>query len=96
MCIDVWGPNYAKPSGAPADDPNRLECDEYPFASTYQGARVSTTTHEYPTGNGRIWHGSARPIHWEHNNQGGLALRRFYGANRMLDGDAFDVSATLQ
>jgi hypothetical protein len=95
VCIDVWGPDYAKPPGAPANDPNRRECDEYPFASTYQGARLSTTTHEYPTGNWRNWHGSARPIHWEHNNKGGRALLEFYGANRMLDGDAFDVSATL-
>lgn len=95
ICVDVWGKDYSQPPGLPGPDPNRLDCDEYPFSSTYQGARLATTSHEYPTGNWRAWHGSARPINWQQNQEGGNALGAFHGAHRLLDGDAFDVSATL-
>jgi hypothetical protein len=70
VCVDVWGPNYAT---------GGLECDEFPFQSTYEGA------HRSSGGDWTRWHGSARPIPGNENLQGGLALQAFYGQNRILD-----------
>ncbi|RSM51347.1 hypothetical protein DMB66_42000, partial [Actinoplanes sp. ATCC 53533] len=87
ICRDVWGPDYAT---------GGMECDEYPFRSTYEGSSTSTN------GNPARWHGSARPIDGAQNGQGGTALSNFYGAQRLLDngdpavpgsyGDAFYVN----
>ncbi|OXM44812.1 NucA/NucB deoxyribonuclease domain-containing protein [Amycolatopsis alba] len=76
ICRDVWGPGYA------AGD---MECDEYPFRTTYEGASESTG------GQPGNWHGSARPIPRADNGNGGTELGKFYGANRVLDRDAFTV-----
>ncbi|MBP2479703.1 hypothetical protein JOF53_008575 [Crossiella equi] len=68
-CKDVWGTEY------PA---TKYNCDEYPFASTYQGAARGNY--------------SARPIDKNDNQQGGgRALNDMYRDSRMLDGDAFYV-----
>lgn len=77
ICRDVWGESYT------ADG---LECDEYPFQSTYEGSATSTN------GNPHNWQGSARPIDGGDNGRGGTALGLFYGRNRILDGDAFRVT----
>lgn len=76
ICQDVWGDNYAA---------GGLQCDEYPFASTYQGAAESTGNQPFS------WHGSARPITGADNVTGGSLLGAFYGANRVLDKDRFYV-----
>ncbi|MEV0131774.1 hypothetical protein AB0H83_25345 [Dactylosporangium sp. NPDC050688] len=86
ICTEVWGPEY--PAGG-------LQCDEYPFQSTYEGSSTSTG------GNPRQWHGSARPIDGAENGAGGTLLGNFYGAQRLIDtgdpavsgsyGDAFYV-----
>ncbi|HLL66912.1 MAG TPA: hypothetical protein VK453_14420 [Micromonosporaceae bacterium] len=73
VCRDVWGLTY--PDG-------NLECDEYPFRSTHEGAYVSTGG-----GSGR-WNGSARPIDGDENRRGGTHLGNFYGMNRVLDENA--------
>lgn len=59
-----------------------LECDEFPFASTYQGASFSANN----------W--SARPISAADNNAGGTKLRIFFNADRVLDWNAFAVGVS--
>lgn len=71
-CHDVWG-NY---------EGTRLQCDEYPFSSTHEGANA---------GNDRY---SARLIDGDDNEAGGRRLNSMYTANRILDGDPFYVKVT--
>ncbi|MGW7405929.1 NucA/NucB deoxyribonuclease domain-containing protein [Streptomyces sp. NPDC054833] len=59
--------------------PPGKQCDEYPFASTWQGAS---------TGGG---HFSWRMINAGQNEEGGKALGRFYLYNRILEKDKFLV-----
>ncbi|MEV2279140.1 NucA/NucB deoxyribonuclease domain-containing protein [Nocardiopsis sp. NPDC049922] len=68
-CDDIWG-EY---------DGSLLNCDEYPFSSTYEGAA---------TGDDRY---SARLIDADDNQEAGRRLGRFYREHRILDGDAFYV-----
>ncbi|MEV0134859.1 hypothetical protein AB0H83_41185 [Dactylosporangium sp. NPDC050688] len=87
VCVDVWGDGAATPN---------LNCDEYPFASTYEGAYWSTTEADGDTNGWMQWNGSARMI-GEIDNQdaGNLYLNnRFYKANRILDNDKFFVAIT--
>lgn len=58
------------------------ECDEYPFASTYQGARMASGNY------------SVRKIHRTDNQEAGAYLAAFYGAWRIIDTDPFWVVAT--
>jgi hypothetical protein len=60
----------------------RLRCDEYPFASTYEGSLK---------GNNRF---SVRLIESTDNEAGGRMLDSMYIANRVLDGDPFYVKIT--
>lgn len=78
VCKDVWGENYAQ---------GGLQCDEYPFASTYQGGKYG------PANNGGFLRFSARPIPGDDNNAGGGTRlgQKFYWENRILDGEAFYV-----
>ncbi|MFF6779014.1 NucA/NucB deoxyribonuclease domain-containing protein [Streptomyces sp. NPDC012637] len=71
-CKKIWG-DY---SGT------RLQCDEYPFASTYEGSLK---------GNNRF---SVRLIEGTDNEAGGRMLNSMYIANRILDGDPFYVKIT--
>jgi hypothetical protein len=73
-CKDVWG-EY---------DGTRLQCDEYPYASTYEGANARD-------GDALINRYSARLIDGDDNEAGGRRLNAMYRANRMLDGDAFYI-----
>jgi hypothetical protein len=73
-CVQYWGAGYTQGG--------TLDCDEYPFRSTYQGA--STTA----------WNYSARPILKEHNRSGGGSLGAFYTNQRILNGDPFLVYLT--
>ncbi|SCF18887.1 Deoxyribonuclease NucA/NucB [Micromonospora carbonacea] len=78
VCKDVWGDNYAA---------GGLQCDEYPFASTYQGGKYG------PDSSGGLLRFSARPIPGDDNNAGGGSRlgQKFYWENRILDGEAFSV-----
>lgn len=80
QCKRYWGANYTQ-GGA-------LECDEYPFASTYEGA----AEHDYDA-DARKFNFSVKPIPKADNGAGGNLLRSFYAKNRMLDGmgDGFIV-----
>ncbi|MET7305282.1 NucA/NucB deoxyribonuclease domain-containing protein [Embleya sp. NPDC005575] len=71
VCTEVWG-DWAG---------QRLDCDEYPFAATKEGASLSDG------------HFSARLIDRDDNQRVGSRLgSTFYGEHRMLDGDAFLVT----
>ncbi|MFF1376208.1 hypothetical protein [Streptomyces sp. NPDC058308] len=63
------------------------ECDEYPFASTWQGAK---STEQYPND---PWKFSIRYIDKKSNRDAGNALQRFYYSNHVLaTGDAYRVA----
>jgi hypothetical protein len=74
-CEDIWG-DYSG-SG--------LECDEYPFASTYEGANRQDSTGK------NVNRYSARLIDGTDNGNGGNVIGAVYSANRMLDNDPFYV-----
>ncbi|CUW33346.1 NucA/NucB deoxyribonuclease domain-containing protein [Streptomyces reticuli] len=67
----------ACPSSRPR--PQGKSCDEYPFATTWQGAS---------TGSGKF---SWRMINARQNSQGGNALNNFYTYNRIIEKDRFLV-----
>jgi hypothetical protein len=74
-CRLYWGPKYTA---------NKTkQCDEYPFATTYENsARVdATTSYDY----------AVRPIKKEHNETAGFPYGAWLGADRILDGDPFFV-----
>ncbi|WP_328443713.1 NucA/NucB deoxyribonuclease domain-containing protein [Streptomyces sp. NBC_00386] len=79
QCKRYWGPNYT--SGG-------KECDEYPFASTYEGAAEHSYDPEV-----REFNFSAKPIPGDDNQAGGSLLKSFYAKNRVIDGldDGFIV-----
>ncbi|OII59588.1 hypothetical protein BJP40_13310 [Streptomyces sp. CC53] len=60
----------------------RLQCEEYPFARTYEGSLK---------GNNRF---SVRLIEGTHNEAGGRMLNSMYITSRTLDGDPFHVKTT--
>ncbi|MEU3500627.1 FG-GAP-like repeat-containing protein [Streptomyces hundungensis] len=68
-CKDVWG-DY---------DGTKLNCDEYPFASTYEGSAKGDKKY------------SARLIDADDNQKVGRDLNDVYTLNRVLDNDAFYV-----
>jgi hypothetical protein len=85
VCRSVWGRNYARPAnGQP------LECDEYPFASTYEGSAQSKFDSSAAPNNF-----SALPVDGSQNGSAGSQLKNFYLWNRILNtptDDGFYVS----
>nr|WP_239085294.1 hypothetical protein [Streptomyces halstedii] len=71
-----WGSDYA--TSVPGV--NR-ECDEYPFASTYEGAAQHAKDSSKPKDNY-----SARPLPKTDNGAAGNILKAFMDRNRILDG----------
>ncbi|MEU9397788.1 NucA/NucB deoxyribonuclease domain-containing protein [Streptomyces sp. NPDC048324] len=71
VCIAV-DPKYASKG---------LECDEYPFASTYEGSAQSIYDETKPKKNF-----SARAIDGTENGAGGTQLASYYSDNRIIDG----------
>ena len=63
------------------DDGQRNDCDEYPFASTYQNANAAVPPRAF----------AVRPVLSSHNRSVGGSLNAFYGRDRILDGDEFYV-----
>ncbi|MFF4983803.1 hypothetical protein ACFY3O_27590 [Streptomyces sp. NPDC001046] len=80
QCKRYWGANYTH-GGA-------RECDEYPFATTYEGA----AEHDYDA-DAKKFNFSVKPIAKEDNGAGGSLLLSFYAKNRIIDGmeDGFIV-----
>ncbi|MGW2378262.1 NucA/NucB deoxyribonuclease domain-containing protein [Kitasatospora sp. NPDC001683] len=69
-CNEVWG-DYSG-SG--------LQCDEYPFSSTYEGANKGDKRY------------SARLIDGKDNGDGGNMIKDVFTTNRILDNDPFYVT----
>ncbi|MFD0271373.1 NucA/NucB deoxyribonuclease domain-containing protein [Streptomyces sp. NPDC127106] len=78
-CKRYWGANYTD---------GGKECDEFPFASTYEGSAVE----EYDVNVERN-NFSVQPVPGDQNGAAGTLLRGFYNANRIIDGpeDGFIV-----
>ncbi|MEU5161193.1 hypothetical protein AB0G74_16515 [Streptomyces sp. NPDC020875] len=71
-CVHYWGPNYTA---------GGKECDEFPFASTYQGAAQKTDEPSAPADNY-----SALPLPKADNSKAGSMLGAFMDRYRILDG----------
>jgi len=83
-----------------------LSCDEYPPASTYQGAarqpNPSVSGRTFPWCNNTLpYPHTTGPVGWsrcminaQHNSEGGGALSTFYLTNRVIDNDAFFIWVT--
>ncbi|WP_456317131.1 NucA/NucB deoxyribonuclease domain-containing protein [Streptomyces mirabilis] len=73
QCGRYWGANYTN---------GGKECDEYPFATTYEGG----AEHDYDP-EVRKFNFSVKPIPKDDNRAGRNLLQGFYGNNRVIDGD---------
>jgi hypothetical protein len=73
QCVRYWGPNYTN---------GEKECDEYPFASTYEGAAEVEYDPDVTKFNF-----SVKPIPRDDNRAGGLILKSYYAKNRIVDAD---------
>jgi len=73
-CRKYWGTGYSQN--------NTMQCDEYPFQSTYQGSAM---------GGAGTSHFSVQVIPTDQNRAGGAELNDFYNAQRILDQDKFYV-----
>ncbi|RSN19921.1 hypothetical protein DL990_40870 [Amycolatopsis sp. WAC 01416] len=62
---------------------NPRQCDECPFASTYQNAAKVVENSG--------WSFAAKPIAKDANEKGGGMISNWYGREHMLDGDEFYV-----
>jgi hypothetical protein len=74
VCRKYWGKGYSKG--------NTMQCDEYPFQSTYQGSS---------SGGAYSSHFSVDVISTAHNKVGGQHLLAFYYDQRIIDHDQFYV-----
>lgn len=81
-CVKFYGPNYAE---------GGKQCDEFPFATTYQGSAGS----DYDPYQERK-NFSVQAIDGKSNEAGGTLLAQFYDLNRLIDGpdDGFLVKIT--
>lgn len=75
-CIKHWGSDYAT-----SDPAGPRECDEYPFASTYEGAAQP----QYDSSAAKNNY-SARPLAKADNRAAGNILAQFLDRNRIVDG----------
>ncbi|PLW65318.1 hypothetical protein C0036_27195 [Streptomyces sp. DJ] len=80
QCKRYWGDGYS--------NGGTRECDEYPFAATYEGAAEP----DYDP-DAKKFNFSVRPIPKDDNGAGGNILLSFYAKNRLIDGmeDGFVV-----
>ncbi|WBB52375.1 hypothetical protein [Verrucosispora sp. WMMD573] len=85
VCRDVWGEGSATPN---------LNCDEYPMASTREGAYTGSGGADGNPDGWKTWHGSARLISEIDNQESGQRYLNigFYQPQRIIDGDAFFVA----
>lgn len=74
----LYGANYTqRPDGL------RNDCDEYPFAATYQNANYDTV------GTAATW--AVKPVYLSHNRSAGSILGIWFNDDHLLDGDPFFV-----
>jgi hypothetical protein len=85
VCTDVWGPGGSTPN---------LNCDEYPFASTREGAYTGSSASTGNTNGWLTWQGSSRLIGEVDNQDSGrdYLFNGFYTKQRILDNDPFFVA----
>jgi hypothetical protein len=77
-CVRLFGANYTQgPNGVIRD------CDEYPFASTYQSANYDTV------GTASTW--AVKALDRSHNRSAGSILGDYYVLDHILDEDPFFV-----
>ncbi len=76
-CVRYFGEDYAKDS----DGTGKRDCDEFPFASTYEGAAQKKFYSDAKQDNY-----SALPINNRENRAGGIILSQFLKKNRVVDG----------
>lgn len=79
-CKEKWGPDYTK-----RDDGKVNECDEFPFATTYEGAFTVTPN--------MLRTYAVRPVLREHNGAAGGRWGEFLAQDHLLDGDPAFVTA---
>ncbi|MFF4403801.1 FG-GAP-like repeat-containing protein [Streptomyces sp. NPDC001404] len=77
-CKKWFGKNYSSQNGG-------QDCDEYPFASTYDGSWTGNANRD------AIDHFSVRALPSTDNQQGGRDLEEWYREQRILDHDQFFV-----
>ncbi|MGV9993482.1 NucA/NucB deoxyribonuclease domain-containing protein [Streptomyces sp. NPDC003374] len=82
-CTKYWGRNYSQGG--------KKECDEFPFASTYEGAAGSTYNPRQDPLNF-----SVMPVSKDSNGVAGNLLAQYYKLNRIIDGpdDGFTAEIT--
>lgn len=73
-CVRKYGPHYTN---------GGKECDEYPMASTYEGASTAT---------GNPWWYSVQALSGSANSSAGAQWAAFLSKNRILSGDPFWVA----
>ncbi|MFD7169750.1 FG-GAP-like repeat-containing protein [Streptomyces violascens] len=83
-CKKYWGQRYSTQPGGPWD------CDEYPSASTYEGAWSGSTDPEHKA----TKHFSVRVLPSADNQTAGTRQGRFYEDQRVIDHDRFYVKVT--
>ncbi|WEH18461.1 NucA/NucB deoxyribonuclease domain-containing protein [Streptomyces sp. VNUA24] len=81
-CKKAFGKDYAK---------GGKECDEYPFATTYEGCAQNTYEPSAPKNNF-----SVRPLAKKDNGNAGNLLGQFMTLNRILDGDDDGFYVTIK
>lgn len=93
---DPYFPRWNEPRWPP-DDPDgpdsrpAFECDEYPFASTFEGAgRWKYPADEYGGARHQNMF-SARPVFWRDNKKAGEVLLAWYNWDRIAHKDAFFI-----
>jgi hypothetical protein len=79
-CVEKFGPNYTQgPNG------EQYQCDEYPFASTFEGAY---STVMYPNS---AWKYSVKPLNGKQNENAGRMLGNWMTDDHILHTDPFWV-----
>lgn len=100
---DLQQANRNRACGKSVTRPDGLSCDEYPFASTYQGAAMTPggpRTFPYcaiilfePQSTGPEGYSICMIVDRQ-NSGGGAVLGGMYRSNRVLDGDPFRVAVS--
>jgi hypothetical protein len=83
-CYNNPGMPAQPPEGGPFD------CDEYPFASTYEGS----ARYKYVPANEQAQYVDQYSVRWVNrsvNREAGVRLGRWYGVDRILNNDPFFV-----
>ncbi|WP_189114513.1 NucA/NucB deoxyribonuclease domain-containing protein [Pilimelia terevasa] len=85
-CVRFWGVDYAKPESPNSEYPKqKRDCDEYPMASTFEGAAHA----DYQPGS--ILSFSSKPVPFGENRSAGNWLQQWYAEDHIIHGDYFYI-----